>query len=116
MPASSFISAYATIGVPSGNFASKAGAALGAYVTGLVLSLGGYISTTSDVIVEQPASAIFMIRFDFALVPVILLVVIMLCSLAFSKLEPKVEAYEKEKKERLAAEAAAKAETEAVAE
>ncbi len=98
------------------NFASKAGAALGAYVTGLVLSLGGYISTTSDVIVEQPASAIFMIRFDFALVPVILLVVIMLCSLAFSKLEPKVEAYEKEKKERLAAEAAAKAETEAVAE
>ena len=98
------------------NFASKAGAALGAYVTGLVLSLGGYISTTSDVVVEQPASAIFMIRFDFALVPVILLVVILLCSLAFSKLEPKVEAYEKEKKERLAAEAAAKSETEAVAE
>jgi len=57
-----------------------------------------------------------MIRFDFALVPVILLVVIGLCSLAFSKLEPKAEAFEKEKKERLAAEAAAKEAAETVTE
>lgn len=85
------------------NFANKLGAAAGAYVTGFLLSMGGYISSTADEVVAQPESALFMIRFDFALVPAILLVVILVCSLAFSKLEPIVEAYEKEKKEKLAA-------------
>ena len=92
------------------NFATKFGAAIGAYVTGILLSLGGYISTTGEEIVAQPASALFMIRFDFALIPAILLVVIALCCLAFSKLEPKAEAFENEKKAKLAAAAEAKAE------
>ena len=83
------------------NFATKLGGALGAYVTGLMLSLGGYISTTAGQTVTQPESALFMIRFDFALVPAILMVVIGLCSFAFSKLEPKVEAFENEKKAKL---------------
>ena len=87
------------------NFASKFGGALGAWITGIVLSIGGYISSTVEV--TQPASALLAIRIDFALVPVVLLAVIGVCSLAFAKLEPKVEAFEAEKKARLEAEAAA---------
>ena len=92
------------------NFATKFGAAIGAYVTGLLLSLGGYISTSGEEVVAQPASALFMIRFDFALIPAILLVVIALCCLAFSRLEPKAEAFENEKKAKLAAQAETAAE------
>ena len=95
------------------NFATKFGAALGAYVTGFILSLGGYISTTGDEIVAQPAAALMMIRVDFALIPAALLVVIAICSLAFSRLEPKAEAFEAEKKAKL--DAAAEAVKEAAA-
>ena len=87
------------------NFASKFGGSLGAWITGVVLSLGGYISSTTEV--TQPASALMMIRVDFALVPVFFLAIIGLCSYAFSKLEPKVEAFEAEKKVKMEAEAAA---------
>ena len=82
------------------NFSSKLGAALGAYVTGFVLSLGGYISDAAAV---QPDSALLAIRLDYSLIPVVFLVVIGVCGLAFSRLEPKVEAYEREKQEKLAA-------------
>ena len=95
------------------NFATKFGAALGAYVTGFILSLGGYISTTGDEIVGQPTAALMMIRVDFALIPAALLVVIAICSLAFSRLEPKAEAFEAEKKAKL--DAAAEAVKEAAA-
>ena len=76
----------------------------------VALSIGGYISTTGEEVVTQPASALFMIRFDFALIPAILLVVIAVCALAFAKLEPKAEAFENEKKAKLAAQAEAAAE------
>lgn len=79
------------------NFASKFGAALGAYVTGFVLFLGGYISDGTAV---QPDSALLAIRMDYALIPVLFLAIIAICALAFSRLEPKVEAYEQEKKEK----------------
>lgn len=85
------------------NFASKTGAALGAYVTGLMLSIGGFVSTTDLNAVTQPDSALMMIRVDFAIVPIICLVIIAVCALAFSRLEPKVEAYEAEKKAKLEA-------------
>ena len=86
------------------NFASKFGGALGAWITGLVLSVGGYISSTEAV--TQPASALLAIRIDFALIPVVLLAVIGVCSLAFAKLEPKTEAYEAEKKAKIEAQKA----------
>ena len=95
------------------NFATKFGAAIGAWVTGFLLSLGGYISTTGEEIVAQPAAALTMIRVDFALVPAVLLVVIAVCAFAFSKLEPKAEAFENEKEAKLAA--AANAVEEAIA-
>ena len=89
------------------SFAGKTGASLGAFITGLMLSLGGFVSSTGDTVVTQPDSALFMIRFDFSIVPAILLVVIAVCAFAFSKLEPKAEAFENEKKARLAAAAEA---------
>ncbi|MBD5093465.1 MAG: hypothetical protein HDT26_04100, partial [Subdoligranulum sp.] len=47
---------------------------------------------------SQPASALMMIRIDFAIVPIILLVIIALCCLAFSRLEPQVAEFEAKKK------------------
>ncbi|MGI5990578.1 MAG: MFS transporter, partial [Lachnospiraceae bacterium] len=79
-----------------GNFCAKLGAALGSFVTGIMLSIGGYVSAQG--VESQPGSAIFMIRVDFAIVPAILMVVITICAFAFAKLEPKVNAFEAEKK------------------
>ncbi|MDO4623223.1 MAG: MFS transporter [Eubacteriales bacterium] len=90
------------------NFTSKLGAALGAWVTGAILSFGGYLSGTN--VTAQPASAIQAIRFDFAIMPIICLVVIMVCAKMFSVLEKKVPAWEAEQKAKREAEAAASAE------
>lgn len=79
------------------NFASKLGASLGSWITGMLLMLAGYVS--AEGVTEQPASALMMIRVDFALVPALLLVVIGLCALAFAKLEPKAAAFEAQKKQ-----------------
>ncbi len=79
------------------NFASKMGASLGSWVTGMLLMLAGYVS--AEGVTEQPASALMMIRVDFSLVPAILLVVIGACALAFAKLEPKAAAFEEQKKQ-----------------
>lgn len=79
------------------NFASKLGASLGSWITGMLLMLAGYVS--AEGVTEQPASALMMIRADFSLVPAILLVVIGLCALAFAKLEPKAAAFEAQKKQ-----------------
>ena len=78
------------------NFASKAGAAMGSWITGILLMLAGYVSAENAV--SQPASALAMIRIDFALVPALLLIVIAACCMAFSKLEKKTEAFEAERK------------------
>lgn len=78
------------------NFASKLGASLGSWITGMLLMLAGYVSATDAT--SQPASALMMIRVDFALVPAVLLVVIGVCALAFSRLEPKAAAFEAQKK------------------
>lgn len=79
------------------NFCANFGGALGSLLTGLLLMVAGYVESTSGSAV-QPASALMMIRVDFAIVPAILVAVIGLCSLAFSKLEPKAEAFEAERR------------------
>jgi Na+/melibiose symporter-like transporter len=89
------------------NFATKTGAALGSWITGILLMAAGYISSTDAT--SQPASAIFMIRVDYSLIPAICLVVIILCCFAFAKLEKIVPEYEAKKK----AEATAAAESSA---
>lgn len=78
------------------NFCSKLGAALGSYVTGLVLFIGGYISSSDAV---QPESALMAIRFDYAVVPIVFMVVIAVCALAFGKLERENAEYARLKKE-----------------
>lgn len=80
-----------------GNFAAKTGGALGAWLTSILLKISGYISTTADVTVTQPDSALGMIRFVFAGLPGLLLFVIIFSCFAFSKLEHKTAAYEEEK-------------------
>ena len=77
------------------NFCSKLGAALGSYVTGLVLFIGGYISEADA---TQPASAIMAIRIDYAIVPMVFMVIMGVCAFAFSKLEKDNEAYLNAKK------------------
>ena len=82
------------------NFSSKLGAALGAYVTGLVLFIGGYISSSDAV---QPESALMAIRIDYSIVPIIFMVIIAVCALAFGKLEKENKKYADEKKAKEAA-------------
>ena len=83
-----------------GNFASKLGGALGAWITGVLLSLAGYIS--AEGVTEQPAGALMMIRIDYALVPAVLMIVIAACSFGFMKLEKKIPAWEAAQKAKAA--------------
>ena len=69
------------------NFASKVGSAMGSWITGILLAIGGYISSVGGEAVTQPSSALTMIRVDFALVPLIFTIVIGFACLAFSKCE-----------------------------
>lgn len=78
------------------NFCSKAGGAMGAWITGILLMLAGYVS--AEGVSSQPASALMMIRIDFAIVPIVLLTIIAVCCLAFSRLEPQVAEFEAKKK------------------
>jgi probable glucitol transport protein GutA len=67
------------------NLSSKVGAALGSFITGIVLAAGGYVSAAG--VTEQPVSALLAIRADYALIPIVLLVVIIFCCKEFEKLE-----------------------------
>lgn len=91
------------------NFCANFGGSLGSLLTGLLLMVAGYISTTAEETVVQPASALMAIRIDFAIVPAILVAIIGVCCLAFSKLEPKAEAFEAERRAKYEAEQAGKA-------
>lgn len=82
-----------------GNFATKLGGALGAWVTSILLMLAGYVSAEN--VVSQPNSALLMIRIDFALVPALLVLIIGLCCLAFGNLEKKVSSFVAEKKAKM---------------
>ena len=73
------------------NFATKFGGALGAYITGIILAAGGYISEAG--VTTQPDSALLMIRIDYAIVPMVLVIIIGVCAFAFSKLEAKVNEF-----------------------
>lgn len=91
------------------NFCANFGGSLGSLLTGMLLMVGGYVSSTAGEAVAQPASALMAIRIDFAIVPALLVAVIGICSLAFSKLEPKAEAFEAERRKQYEAEQAGKA-------
>ena len=75
-------------------FATKFGGALGAYITGAILSAAGYISKRG--VKSQPAKALLMIRIDFSLVPLFLVVICGLACLSFSRLEKKIAVHKAE--------------------
>lgn len=79
-----------------GNFTSKVGSAMGSWITGMLLTIGGYISSVGGESVVQPDSALMMIRVDFAIIPLILSLLIGLGCRAFSKLEVRAHKYEAE--------------------
>lgn len=83
------------------NFASKFGGSLGVFLTGILLNVAGYVSTEG--VTAQPASAIFMIRAVYALVPALLLVLVAFCARQFMKLEPQAEAFNAKRKAELEA-------------
>lgn len=71
------------------NLASKLSSALGAFLLGIFLSIGGYISSTSGSTIEQPDSAILMIRLLSSWIPFVLYALGLLC-MKFYDLEKKM--------------------------
>ncbi|MDO4286062.1 MAG: MFS transporter [Eubacteriales bacterium] len=81
-------------------FMSKVGAAAGSAITGVLLSVAGYVS--GDNVAAQPGSALIMIRILYSVVPALLLVIIALCAKKFVKLEKLIPAWEAERDEKRA--------------
>lgn len=92
------------------NFMSKTGAAVGSYVTGILLMLGGYVE--GENVTVQPDSALAMIRLEYSIVPLICVAIIIVCCFAFEKLEKMIPEFEAKKKAEAEA-LAAKAESDA---
>ena len=65
------------------NFLNKIGSAFGSFLLGIMLSAGGYDGNL-DV---QPESAITMIRLLFSFVPAAIMVVVVVCTIAFRPLD-----------------------------
>lgn len=87
--------------IVSNNFASQIGQGLGGALSGFLLAAAGYISSTGEAVVQQPESAVFMIRCLYSLVPMIMMVVLVIFSFLLSKLSkkmPEVEAVLAERK------------------
>lgn len=77
------------------NFMYKALNGIGTGLTGILLSVSGFISSTGTEVVKQPGSAIMMIRMLYSILPALCTLGIIFCALHFSKLEkqlPQIEA------------------------
>lgn len=82
------------------SFASKVGAGVGTWLLGILLSIGGFISAGADgvAVMDQPDSAITMIRIGYGLVPAIFFIGIFIV-LHFYKLEDVLAKFRQEKAE-----------------
>lgn len=92
-----------TTNIVSG-FTSKLMGGIGTGLTGILLGMAGFISTSGSEKAVQPDSVVFMIRSLYSLVPFVGMIIIMLCAFHFGKLEkrmPEIEAAVKAKKEAL---------------
>ncbi len=76
-------------------FTANFGGALGSFISGILLTMGGYIS--GEGVAAQPDSALMMIRFLYSLVPGLLLIGCGFCAWKFISLEKKIPAWEAEK-------------------
>lgn len=81
--------------VLSNNLASQIGQGIGGALTGAILSASGYIAAEGDAIVTQPGSAIMAIRILYAIVPLVLMIGIAVCSHFLSKLNHEMPEIEK---------------------
>ncbi len=72
------------------NFLSKALNGVGTGLTGILLGFAGFISSTGGAAVEQPGSALMMIRLLYSLIPAVAVIGIALCAVHFSKLEKRM--------------------------
>lgn len=81
-------------------FLNKLMTGLGAGMTGWLLSLAGYVKGTGGNISMQPSSALFAIRSLYSLIPLVGVIIIILSTLVFAKLENKLPEIQKEIKQR----------------
>lgn len=86
----------ATLGAVCTGFGTQIGQGLGSAVSGALLTLAGYVASESDALVTQPDSAIMMIRCLYSLVPMVLMIAIVVCSLALHKLHKRMPEIEEE--------------------
>lgn len=87
--------------IVSNNFASQIGQGIGGALLGFLLQASGFISSTGEEIVQQPDSAIFMIRCLYSIVPLILMAMLVVFAILLSKLNkqmPEIEATLAERK------------------
>ena len=89
--------------VLSNNLSGQIGQGIGGALTGAVLSISGYIAAEGDAIVAQPDSAILAIRLLYAIVPMVLMIGIAVCSHFLSKLNKEMPEIEKTLADRKAA-------------
>lgn len=83
------------------------GQGLGGFLLGVFLDISGFITATDGSAVTQPASAIFMIRCLYSIIPMILLVLLIVCVFFLSKLDkemPDINRVLEEKRAAVAAE------------
>ncbi|MCM1542689.1 MAG: MFS transporter [Blautia sp.] len=65
------------------NFLAKIGSALGSFMVGVMLSMGGYDGNLST----QPDSALFMIKVLYGLIPAVLTLITVPCAIGFRPLD-----------------------------
>lgn len=93
----------ATTTVVSNNFASQIGQGLGGAMTGFLLHLSGYVSSTGETAVQQPETVLFTIRYLYSLIPMVIMLLLAFFAFKLSKLNkqlPEIERTLAERKER----------------
>ena len=86
----------ASIGAIFNGFGTQLGQGIGGAAAGFLLSAAGYISTTADTVVQQPESALLMIRLLYSLIPMAMMLVVGFCAMRLHKLAKQIPTIEAE--------------------
>lgn len=86
----------ATTTVAANSFASQIGQGVGGALTGFLMSAAGFISSNGNEVVQQPESAVFMIRCLYSLVPMVMMLILVFFAFKLSKLNKEMPAIEAE--------------------
>lgn len=92
---------------------SQLGEGIGGFLLGIFLDIGGFVAAEGGTSIQQPESAINMIRSLYSIVPIVLVLIVMASAFMLSKFEKQMPAIRKElemKRQKIAEEAAAEAE------